>query len=284
MRLVLLLILNGISLISLIYDQESFPMQKNCMCYLKEKIHDWFPILKKISGTSFQIYLLYLLLISTFTLIWHLVHVIPRNSTTADVSWQIWIKHCSTTQFPVTCWKNFRWQTSHIVYDLRTQKLKFVVYRILPIKGASPNKGAPHSLGKANFIINFKNTHSFFNNCPIFNPKPPFESSEPQLSAHNIGCDLANAPGALIRQNTVHARTNWDHKNAFPWRVRSPILKSATTKVGRTGPNWRYSILIVKNFQPTFRLANFNMALLSPKINALWWSLIVLGWVQSGIK
>ena len=79
----------------------------------------------------------------------------------------------------------------------------FNEYRILPIKGASPNKGAPHSLGEARCIINVQNTHSFLNNCPIFNLKPPLESSEPLLSPHNISCDLANAPDALIRQNTV---------------------------------------------------------------------------------
>ncbi len=49
-------------------------------------------------------------------------------------------------------------------------------YRILPIKGASPNKGAPHSLGEAKSTINVQNTHRFLNNCPIFNPKTPLES------------------------------------------------------------------------------------------------------------
>ncbi len=48
-------------------------------------------------------------------------------------------------------------------------------YRNLPIKGASPNKGAPYSLeGPSLFIID-QNQHNFFNNCPIFNPKPPLE-------------------------------------------------------------------------------------------------------------
>ena len=76
-------------------------------------------------------------------------------------------------------------------------------YRILPIKGALPNKGAPHSLKEANFTILIQNTCSFLNNCPIFNPKPPSESPESQLSPPNTRCDLASAPGALIRQNTV---------------------------------------------------------------------------------
>ena len=74
----------------------------------------------------------------------------------------------------------------------------FTLYRILP------NKGAPHSLEEANSIINVQNTRSFLNNCLIFNPKPPLDSSELQLSHHNVRCDLANAPGALSRKNTVY--------------------------------------------------------------------------------
>ncbi len=77
-------------------------------------------------------------------------------------------------------------------------------YHILPIEGASPNKGAPHSLGGGKSIINDQNTHIFLNNYPIFYPKPPLESLEPQLFTHNIRCDLANSPGSLIRQNTVY--------------------------------------------------------------------------------
>ncbi len=76
-------------------------------------------------------------------------------------------------------------------------------YRILSTKSATPNKGALHSLEEANSIINVQNTHSFLNNCPIFNPKPPLESSERQLSPHNIRSGLANTSGALIRKNTV---------------------------------------------------------------------------------
>ncbi len=49
-------------------------------------------------------------------------------------------------------------------------------YRNLPIKRASPNKGAPYSLEEAKAIINGQNLRSFFNNCPIFNPKPPLKS------------------------------------------------------------------------------------------------------------
>ncbi len=79
-----------------------------------------------------------------------------------------------------------------------------MVYRNLPIKGASPNKGAPYSLEGPSLIITDQNQHSFFNNCPIFNPKPPLESLEPQLCLQTIRCDLVRAPGALIRQNTVY--------------------------------------------------------------------------------
>ncbi len=76
-------------------------------------------------------------------------------------------------------------------------------YRILPIKGALPNKGAPYSLEEGSSIMNVQNTRIFLNNCLIFNPKPPLESSESRLSPHNVRFDLANTLGALIRQNTV---------------------------------------------------------------------------------
>ena len=62
---------------------------------------------------------------------------------------------------------------------------------------------APPSLEEPNAIINGQNRHSFSNNCPIFNPKPPLESWEPQLFPQSIRFDLARAPGALIRQITV---------------------------------------------------------------------------------
>ncbi len=75
-------------------------------------------------------------------------------------------------------------------------------YHILPIKGTSPNKGAP-SLEGPNVIINGQNRRSFFNIYPIFNLKPPFESWDPQLFPQSIRPDLARAPGALIRQITV---------------------------------------------------------------------------------
>ena len=64
-------------------------------------------------------------------------------------------------------------------------------------------RAPPHSLEEANSTINVQNTCSFLHNCPIFNPKPPLESLESQLLPHNVKCDLANTPGALIRQNTV---------------------------------------------------------------------------------
>ncbi len=52
----------------------------------------------------------------------------------------------------------------------------------MPIKGTSPNKGTPYSLEEPNAIINGQNRHSVFNNCPIFNPKPPLENWERKLS------------------------------------------------------------------------------------------------------
>ena len=95
-------------------------------------------------------------------------------------------------------------------------------YRILPIKGALPNKGAPHSLEEANSTINVQNTCSFLHNCPIFNPKPPLESLESQLFPHNVKCDLANAPGALIRQNTVSPFSPLPQKFLFPCSMITP--------------------------------------------------------------
>ena len=65
-------------------------------------------------------------------------------------------------------------------------------------------KAPPIVWGKANLSQMTKIQTVSFNNCPIFNPKPPLESLEPQLFTHNTRCDLANEPGALIRQNTVH--------------------------------------------------------------------------------
>ncbi len=77
------------------------------------------------------------------------------------------------------------------------------MYRIVPIKGASPNKGAPYGLGKAQTDKNYQNCPKIINNCPIFNPKPPLESSEPQHLGDQIRSGLASAPCALIRDNTV---------------------------------------------------------------------------------
>ncbi len=82
-----------------------------------------------------------------------------------------------------------------------------MAYRNLPIKCTSPNKGATYSVEEYSPIIADQNDHSFFNNCLIFNPKPPFESLELKLCLHTIRYDLANTPVALIRQNTVLGNT-----------------------------------------------------------------------------
>ncbi len=83
------------------------------------------------------------------------------------------------------------------------------IYRILPIKGASPNKGARYGLKGAVLIRNHQNWCSSLNNCPIFNPKPPLESSQRLLFPDINRYELANAPGALIRQNTVYLFWYW---------------------------------------------------------------------------
>ncbi len=92
-------------------------------------------------------------------------------------------------------WKMELRRTTH----KRWNELNFI-YRNLPIKGT------PYSLEGPSLIITDQNSYSFFNNCPILNPKPSLESLEPQLCLQTIRCDLARAPGALIRQNTV-----WKH-------------------------------------------------------------------------
>ena len=72
-------------------------------------------------------------------------------------------------------------------------------YRIIPNKRTPPNKRTRHSLNKSKVLSFHENDHSFLNNGPIFNLKPPLESSECQLSPwpHVL------APGAFIRDNTV---------------------------------------------------------------------------------
>ncbi len=60
------------------------------------------------------------------------------------------------------------------------------------------NKGAPYSLAKAKSTKNDKSLHNFLNNCPIFNPKPPLESSEPQLQSCVITFKLVRAPAPLL--------------------------------------------------------------------------------------
>ena len=57
-----------------------------------------------------------------------------------------------------------------------------------------PEIRAPLSLEEPSAVIKGQHRHSFFHNCPIFNPKPP------QLSHQSIRSDLARAHGAIIRQ------------------------------------------------------------------------------------
>ncbi len=45
---------------------------------------------------------------------------------------------------------------------------------------------------------------NFLNNLPISNPKPPLESSEPQLLLNGIRLNLAIAPRTCIRQIMVY--------------------------------------------------------------------------------
>ena len=73
----------------------------------------------------------------------------------------------------------------------------------MPIKGAAPNKGAPYGLGALYTVHSDQNRLNFLNIWPIFNPKPPLESSESQHLLYDIRFDLAIAPCAFIRHITV---------------------------------------------------------------------------------
>ncbi len=77
------------------------------------------------------------------------------------------------------------------------QTYAYHVYRIVPNCRALPNKDAPCGLRKAKTDENEQNCPKILNNCPIFNPKPLLES------CHLIRSDIASAPCATIRDNTV---------------------------------------------------------------------------------
>ncbi len=87
-----------------------------------------------------------------------------------------------------------------IVRRLSTFQFKSL-YRNLPSKGASPNKGL--EFGGAQSYHSDQNQHSFFDHCLIFNPKRLLKSLEPQLCLHIIRLDIARMRGTLIRQNAV---------------------------------------------------------------------------------
>ena len=74
------------------------------------------------------------------------------------------------------------------------------MYRNIPIKGA------PYGLRKSKATKNGLNCHNFLNICPIFNPKPPLESLEPQHWSRAIRHDLAIAPAPSIGILRYHQR------------------------------------------------------------------------------
>ncbi len=51
-----------------------------------------------------------------------------------------------------------------------------IVYTVFCQLRAPPLIRAPPSLEEPNAVINGQNRYSFFNSCPVFNPKPPLES------------------------------------------------------------------------------------------------------------
>ena len=85
----------------------------------------------------------------------------------------------------------------------RSREESLQTYRIVPVKGASPHKGALYGLRKVQTDKSYHNCPKILNNCPIFNPKPPLESSEAQHLGHQVRSGLASALCALIRVNTV---------------------------------------------------------------------------------
>ncbi len=74
-----------------------------------------------------------------------------------------------------------------------------IAYRIIPNKGTTLIRAPPPpSLAKTKSINNDKSFRNSFNNCSIFNPKPPLESSEPQLQPYIITFKLVRAPAPLL--------------------------------------------------------------------------------------
>ncbi len=94
--------------------------------------------------------------------------------------------------------------TSHLMLENRREKRR---NRNVPIKGASPNTGVPYSLKRAQVVQKDQNCHSFLNNCPIYDPKSPLESSKPQLLSDKNRRVLASTPYALNRDNRVSTWT-----------------------------------------------------------------------------
>ena len=90
--------------------------------------------------------------------------------------------------------------------------------RIIPSKGTHPNKRTgPHTRSVKPDIVQFhKNGHNFLKNYQSFNPKPPLESWECQLSSwsHLI------PPGVFIRDNTVHTKNKQGWWSNCNWHRR----------------------------------------------------------------
>ncbi len=132
----------------------------------------------------------YVTTVSTDNMRWRTARGTLRGSLTSRVRWmtslRLYLPSAQRCLLPIV--SLYRYIHPDIMYTI------FCLLRAPPLI-----RVPPIVWGEGKSIINDQNAHSFLNNCPIFNPKLPLESSEPQLFTHNIRCDLANAPCTLIR-------------------------------------------------------------------------------------
>ncbi len=86
----------------------------------------------------------------------------------------------------------------YISVMMTIKKKLLTLYRIIPNKGTTLMRAPPIVWPKQRVPKNGKSLHNSLNNCPIFNPKPPLERSEPQLQPCIITCKLVRSPVPLL--------------------------------------------------------------------------------------
>ncbi len=92
-----------------------------------------------------------------------------------------------------------------------------------------------------------------------------------EKKAFSLRSQICRSPKNWIR--CTHPRTNWNPNNAFLQCLMGAISKVASSKVGR-------SLLFFSPLRPNFRLATYNMCLLTLQGNAFLGSHFVLAWLQ----